>query len=53
MPCWGWDWPWTLTVREEAGAEGEVSETISWMARRSLEPAVGVADADLALDLRV
>ena len=24
----GWDWPWTLTVREEAGAEGEVSETI-------------------------
>lgn len=26
----------TLTVREEAGAEGEVRETISWMARRSL-----------------
>lgn len=38
----GWDWPWTLTVREEAGAEGEVSETISWMARRSLSRCSGL-----------
>jgi hypothetical protein len=33
---------WTLTVREEAGAEGEVSETISWMARRSLSRCSGL-----------
>lgn len=32
----------TLTVREEAGAEGEVSETISWMARRSLSRCSGL-----------
>lgn len=38
----GWHWPWTLTVREEAGAEGEVSETISWMARRSLSRCSGL-----------
>ena len=38
----GWDWSWTLTVREEAGAEGEVSETISWMARRSLSRCSGL-----------
>lgn len=33
---------WTLTVREEAGAEGDVSETISWMARRSLSRCSGL-----------
>lgn len=29
-------------MREEAGAEGEVSETISWMARRSLSRCSGL-----------
>lgn len=29
-------------MREEAGAEGEVSETISWMARRSLSRCRGL-----------
>lgn len=29
-------------MREEAGAEGDVSETISWMARRSLSRCSGL-----------